>query len=53
MNDQQRQDLAFVAEVMGRYQKEKAHGEMVIKIQDGRVVLVEENRKHKPRTRAA
>lgn len=49
MNDQNRQDLAFVAEVLARYQTENAHGEMVVKIQDGRVVMVEENRKHKPR----
>lgn len=47
MTERQRQDLAFVADVLARFQKGGAHGEMVVRIQDGRVMVVEENRKHK------
>ena len=43
-----RQDTAFVVDVLTRYQRESAHGEMVVRIQDGRVMMVEESRKHKP-----
>lgn len=48
MNEQQRQDLAFVADVLRPYQNDKGHAELTIKIQDGRVVLVTETRKHRP-----
>jgi hypothetical protein len=45
-----RDDLAFVANVLSRYQQSDGHGEMVVRIQDGCVTVVEENRKHKPTT---
>lgn len=48
MKDQDRQDLAFVADVLSRFQQSCGHGELVVKVQDGRVVLVEEVKKHKP-----
>lgn len=47
-DDQKRHDLAFVAAVIQEYQRENGHGELVIRIQDGRVILVEETRKRKP-----
>ena len=46
-----RDDLAFVANVLSRYQQSDGHGEMVVRIQDGCVTVVEENRKHKPEKR--
>lgn len=46
-----RDDLAFVANVLSRYQDSSGHGEMVVRIQDGVVTVVEENRKHKPESR--
>ena len=48
MNEKDRQDLAFVADVLSRFQREAGHGELVVKVQDGRVVMVEEVKKHKP-----
>jgi hypothetical protein len=49
MTDDQRQDAAFILDVLKPYQQSSGHGELIVKIQDGRVVMITETKKHKPR----
>ena len=48
MNEQQTKDLAAVVEVVTRQLCSKGHGEVLVKIQEGRIILINDTTKIKP-----